>query len=494
MIRLAAAGSNGLRNNAIRRSWPGGSIDLLLQAGLSPEAQARRAWAKWIDWDNFEQLSQPEARLIGAFSQRLDKFDLSPPVRQRIGKLSTLLWARTQQTLIQTADAIDQLLGAEIPFLVFKGGAFLAERVSPAFCRVIGDVDVLVRGDTIVEAIDALSNAGWSAVNGESAPYLRRLAHVRISGNYRKGQYGEVDLHINPFHFAKADARLDDALWRDAVSAELAGRRVLVPDPADSIVITLAHAPISDSAEWAIDVASRIAHQSIDWNKVTRIADKRGLVPSCLSGLRYLHDILGVPVPESAFAALSASPVTFGAWLKYWSNVSDRRDRNLVEKTANRCADGLLGRQGYARFIKDHAEIGLTRKTLPLHWLTPPSKELPLPASTAETRHEFIVAPGLSGHRLVLEISIRRPPVSRRIYFEATANGEAIARLRCRLGPAKRAEKAMTFSLPIPQSHTGDMRISIESRPTKFLPPNASQDTRDEFGEVPFRLLRAYLN
>ncbi len=481
------------RSRLVRRSWPVGPIDLLLQTGLAPEERARQAWAVWASTRDFERISGAERRLVAAFSERIGTLDPLSPLRPRIDGLTKLLWTRAQLTLGQTANAFDRLAAAGIPFLVFKGGALLAEGFATSRRRIIGDVDILVRRDSAEAAIDALTGAGWCSVNGESPAYLRRLAQVRISGNYRRGEHGEIDLHISPFHFGKSEETLDEALWRDARPAVLAARKILIPDPTDAIVISLAHAPMSNSVEWALDVVTRIAQQPVDWNKLVDVANRRGLVPACLAGLRYLHEVLEAPVPQSALSALTNAPVTFGARLKYWSNVSDRQDRGLVEKAANRWADRMLRKQGYSHFVKDRVAITVTRPTMRPDWLRLPAQELPVPASAWGIEHELFLGREIPGRRLAVKLAILRPPVSRRIFFDVTADGIALARLRSRSGPPAQGEETLTFLLPIARSRDSDMRISIESRPVGFLPPNARKSSHAELGPIEFRLLRAIL-
>ena len=351
-------------NRFVRRSWPVGPVDLLLQAVAAPEPQAREAWRIWNAKRDFDRLSWSEMRLIAAFSERIGQVDPQSPLRPRIDGLTKHMWTTTQLALRQAADAFDQLARAGIPFIVFKGGALHAEGFGPSCRRIMGDVDLLVHNESARTAVDALTSGGWSSVTGESPEYLRRLAQFRISGNYRKGRHGEIDLHINPFHFSRFDRKLDDSLWRDARQAELALRSVLIPDPTDAIVIGLAHAPLSNSGDWAVDIVTRITHQPIDWERLSDAAIRRGLVPSCLSGLRYLREVLQVPIPDATLSALTKAPVAVGAWLKYWSNVRDRKDRNLIEKAANRGADRLLRRQGYSYFLKDSAAVTVTRPTI----------------------------------------------------------------------------------------------------------------------------------
>ena len=119
---------------------------------------------------------------------------------------------------------------ADIPCLLFKGGADYAEGLAPATRRIMGDVDVLVHPDDVVRATDALCECGWESSSGESPQYLRLLAPVRASTNFRRGRFGDIDLHRVAFHFSKRDAELDAALWSRARPLLFGGKKVLVPE------------------------------------------------------------------------------------------------------------------------------------------------------------------------------------------------------------------------------------------------------------------------
>jgi hypothetical protein len=417
--------------------------------------------------------------------------DSSYPQLSHIREIARVLWTRTQLTLNAAGHGFDVLRQAAIPFIVFKGGAFLAESHAIAAKRMIGDVDLLVSPDAAELAIDRLTGAGWLAANGESPAYLRRLARIRISGNYCRGEHGKVDLHITPFHFAREDRELDRLLWQDARNVSLSNQALLIPDPADSVVLSLAHAPISNSVEWAIDVAARIADGTVDWEKVVHIVRRRELVPSGLAGLRFLSERIYVAVPERVVAELNRTPVRFSSWIKYWSNLCDRSDRNVAEKAANRIADRILSARSHTRFVKDAIAVTVVRPTVAARYLQfrnelPQGQSLPF-----AKKHFFHALPTREGSKLVMVLAIRTRPKSRRVFFDVVANGEAIARLRCRLRPSRRPERLYAFSIPLPSKQATAIEVSIEARPTLFLPESASRAARLEFDPVDFRLARA---
>jgi Uncharacterised nucleotidyltransferase len=490
MSRLGASA----RNRVAERSWPTGAIHLLLEAGIAPRTQAEGAWAAWSRTRDFDEVTWQEKRLLAAFSTRIAELDPGSPLVPRINGLTKHLWTAARRTLGQTLAAFDVLAAAGIPFIVFKGGALLVEDFASTRRRILSDIDVLVRREAAPHAIKCLTNAGWCSINGESAALLHRLtqAQVRRSGNYRKGQYGEIDLHSNPFHYSRSGEAMDEALWRDAESAKVGTRSVLIPDPTNSIVISLAHAPQTESAEWAFDVATRVAHQTIDWDKLAYIARERDLVPSCLAGLRYLRERLSVPVPQATLDALTKAPVSVAAWMKYWSNISNSHRQNLVQKTAERIADSVLRKRNYSVHIKDRVAVTVARPTLLRRWPIGTTQSIPVSLPHPDYRHQLLVGSGAKGRRLAIRLAVSTPPLSRRVFFDVTVDGIAVARLRSRLGPPANHEKKITFVLPLPEARETDIAISIEARPVAFVPPHAHAELHIANDPLKFRLVSAW--
>lgn len=473
------------------RSWPDGLVHLLLQAVLAPEPRAQAAWRSWKAQREFDDVTWPEMRLLAPLSLRLAQLDPDTPLRPRIDGLTKQLWTKTQLGLRETATAFDRLTADGIPFIVFKGGAQYAEGLAVTTRRIMGDVDILVRPEDTVRALDSLASDDWTATNGESFEYLRQLANVRLSGNFKKGEHGEIDLHNSPFHFARIQPALDEAMWRAASSVRLALRPILVPSPTDATLLLLAHSATSNSGDWAIDLATRIERQTIDWALLASMAHQRGLVPACLAGLRYARQELSLAVPQEALAALEALPVPIGERLKYWSNVRDRSERNLLEKAGNRLADRLLRHQGFSLIVKDRRAITVTRPRLPVRWLLGLAKPVEgLPAGRGLIHTLTLRQPRRS---LILKLRLEAPSMSRRLFFDITCNGVAIARLRSRAG-GRGAGRGVsrTFHLPLPNGLVGDVIVSIRARPVRFIPPDATEREVAALAPIPFLLAGAW--
>lgn len=302
----------------ISQCRPKRSVDLLLRANLGPDDVANRAWRKWLRMRSIEESTWLEVRLLAPLARRMARLDPHSPLRPRLEGLAKLQWTRTQLIIRDCISALDALESVGIKFLLFKGAAHYAEGLASATRRIMGDVDILVLPEAVVAASDRLCETGWSSKGGYSPETLRRRVQIKLGGeDYLKGEFGEIDLHFQVFYFARRDRELDASLWENACPARFAGRPVLVPSPADSIVISIADGVRSGEGDWAMDIAYRIRTCQIEWDRVAYIADRRGLVPFVLSGLTYLRS-LGCDIPQSTLDCLRDARPSAGEYLKYW--------------------------------------------------------------------------------------------------------------------------------------------------------------------------------
>jgi hypothetical protein len=123
-----------------------------------------------------------------------------------------------------------------------------------------------------------------------------------------------------------------------------------VASPEDSVVISIAHGVINGDGDWAMDVAYRLSVCQVDWDRVVHIADRRGLVPSILSGLAYVKT-LGVDIPRSILNHLHEGRPTLGEYLKYLSDtlgqkywVDTLKRENLPYRLRKKVGNALLSR------------------------------------------------------------------------------------------------------------------------------------------------------
>lgn len=480
-----------LRRRLLERSWPKPHVDLLLRAILAPQEAAEAAWREWTRTRVFEDAEGVEVRLLAPLAKRLARLDPASPLRPRIEGLAKQTWTHAQITLRDAVDALDILRAAGIPHLIFKGGAHYAEGLGSATRRILSDLDILVRPEDAARAIEAVTLGGWQANRGESAAYLKRLARVRLSTNFRKGAFGEIDLHRHLFHYSARSPAFDAGLWQRARQVGLAGRPILVPDPTDGLVISLAHGALSGSGDWAIDVAARVTEQQVDWDRLVATADELRLVPAALAGLLYVRERLAVAVPDAVLSRLERLPVSLAEWMKHWSNAREGHERTRWAMRVDRLANWLLPKDRFELRVSDRAAVTVARAQPTLDLLA--GRRLPLPAETADLalRHNFPVTGAAKPQRLALRLAIAEPEARRRVHFDVTAGGEGVARLRTRSGgKGSGRPRALSFSLALPPAADNPCEIVVEARPLAYQPPGSDDAAK---APLPFRILAARL-
>lgn len=323
---------------------PNRSIDLLLRANLAPDDAAGQAWRDWQRIRSVDDATWLEVRLLAPLARRLAQLDPRSPYRATLEGVAKSSWTRTQLIIQDSASALDALRKAGIDFLLLKGAAHYAEGLAPATRRIMGDVDILVPPDATGAASDQLSKVGWSCRSRTSDNFRRQL---RISLNLRHGEFGDVDVHHQVFHFSRRNSDLDESLWRNARPARLAGMPVRVPSPADSIVISIAHGMRTGDGDWAMDVGHRSKASQVEWDQVADIAERRGLVPHVFWGLSYL-ETLGAQIPASILTRLSEARSPLGEHLKYCADTLRRKNvSKRLRKVVDRAAHRRLPRDKY---------------------------------------------------------------------------------------------------------------------------------------------------
>ncbi len=262
----------------------------------------------------------------------------------------------TEVALGQAADGLHHLAHADIPFILLKGSALHAEKLAVPPLPLAGDVAILVPYEAMQRTAAVLADAGWVSTGGRTPSERRRLLERGNRLVHRHGRRGRIDLHVTAFRGLDPRSRnADRAVWLGARPATFRSLPVLIPDPADAILIDLTCAPLAARGEWAHRIWTRIAHQPVDWDRLAGAAGRHGLVLSCLGSLGYLRDVLAVPVPDKVLSFLRTTPLTGTAWLRYLADERDPGDRRLLPRAMGFAASRLLRQRGRWSLVEDRA-------------------------------------------------------------------------------------------------------------------------------------------
>ena len=152
--------------------------------------------------------------------------------------------------------AASALADRDVPWLVFKGPSIARLMPRPEL-RTFNDLDLLVAGPALGEAIDALVDVGAEELNENWTPYLRHRV-----GEVPMVMFGvTVDLH---WHLPPPVAMLDRRVERT-----IADRATPVFDPIDQLLHLSVHAALGGGTrlDQFRDVAVVASGEAIDWDR-----------------------------------------------------------------------------------------------------------------------------------------------------------------------------------------------------------------------------------
>lgn len=280
---------------------------LVLHAALDEGPGALRAWRRWREEVEFDDVDHGSTRLLPLVYRNLPTGSFDPEVAGRLKGLYRRSWSHNQMIFRRAAEALGTLREAGIETLVIKGASLALLSYGDVGVRPMDDIDVLVPLERAAEAIAALSGAGWSPDHEDPLAWTQVHHSLGFAG---PGQ-GNVDLHWFSLWQPADDARL----WRAAVPLELAGARTLAPRAEDQLLLACVHgtpwSPLPPF-RWIADAVTviRSAGEELDWELLVAEARRRRLTVAVGAALAYLREELGAAVPGSALAELDAVPAS----------------------------------------------------------------------------------------------------------------------------------------------------------------------------------------
>lgn len=291
-------------------SLPKGRLDLLVRAALLDGEEARAAWLAWREVADLDVAPWNEVRMLGVIAARIAALEPEAEIRPRVAGYRRKIWTLNQVRLRAAYPLVARLAEAGIPLMLVKGSARITVDPRVAHERFVGDLDMLVPHDRQAEAEAILEAEGFSL---DHVPWQRGL-HVtgpiaaHHAWSFRKAQ-AEIDLHnfAIPLNRLQGD---DDRLWADSRPVNWRGLKLTVPSREHALILAVAHGIRSADgdplADWAVDACRILDAEPLDWEIVVEEARGRLLQAILHSGLHYLSDVLGRPVPAAVLAALNA--------------------------------------------------------------------------------------------------------------------------------------------------------------------------------------------
>jgi len=292
-----------------KRFYPDRDQLLLLEICLlrDPDA-ARRAWKKWKERVNLDDLDPSCFRIMSLVYRRMIELGIDDRDAGRIKGVYRYHWTRNQIAW-RGKDRIVRALGElGIDTLLLKGAALSRTVYPEPTTRGMHDLDILVPVPAAEAAMALLKKEGWIAQHFDAV----RTIELFHGCSFLHPEYGELDLH---WHVMRSCCRSDgDAeLWAAARSLVAEGIRTKVLCPADMFLHACEHGmhPSPASAlQWMVDATFIIRNSSapFDWARLVDQARKFRLVLMVRRTLRFIRRHFEPSIPAEVIRKLAFTP------------------------------------------------------------------------------------------------------------------------------------------------------------------------------------------
>ncbi len=297
-------------------------VDLLLGILAFP---ARAVSLSLDEWDLVVRAARG-ARLLGVVRARLERAHLldsvPTPVRAHLDGAWNLAAHRRQMVLHEMHAVAKVLAPLNVPLILLKGAAYIAQGLGCAEGRLPEDLDLMVPRERLDEAERALVLAGWAFEKTDpyDEHYYRVWSH-ELPPMRAPGHAIELDVHhmiLPPTGRVRPDTRA-----MVAATVAVSGSRYRVLSPADQVLHACAHlfqdSDCTGRLRDLVDIDSLLReHGTADgfWTTLLARTSLHGLGRSLSYAVRYGSAWLGTPVPSDVapeIARFGPGPIGRGA-------------------------------------------------------------------------------------------------------------------------------------------------------------------------------------
>ncbi len=291
--------------------WPDVQQRELLLAALGDGDAALAHFAAWhrgVDWR--ADMDGGSFRLLPLLHANLVRLGCDHPSMARLRGIYRHGWCRAQTHRQHGIAAVDVLDAEGIPVLASKGLVLANVYYDNPALRPMSDIDVMVPAPRALDAFAALTASGWQESPSSRAQWEARRSAMLVL-NYGIGlhhpRYGEIDLHWR-LSAESGTAAIGERFWQHAVPFTIEGATLLRLDPAHLLLHVVTHGlrpNILPPLRWVADAAMVLRRDgaTLDWQQVRDTARALHVGHRLHSGLTYLRDAIGVPLPAGALAA-----------------------------------------------------------------------------------------------------------------------------------------------------------------------------------------------
>jgi len=303
------------------------SQELLLRASILKTQEAISAWKAFKENVDIDLIDPASMRMFPLLYRNLIFHKIEDPEMDRFKGVYRQSWYRNQMLFHRMLSVLNIFHEAGIRTMVLKGAALSLIYYKDRGVRPMADFDVMVGMKDLEPAIGLLLKAGWEPF--ETRPLNSFTQKVRHAHNFRDGKLNQFDLHWHLLPEFCTESS-DNDFWDKSVDLNLDGVSTSTLNHTDHLFHVLVHGTgwnRVSSMRWVADAAVIMseAGDSIDWQRLSRLARERSLSLSLKSSLNYLCGLLNIAVPPSVLREIEAIPVLKYEAKAYYSKMNGNR-------------------------------------------------------------------------------------------------------------------------------------------------------------------------
>lgn len=266
---------------------------LILRAAIGTDDVAVAAWRAWRSHFHVAEADEEESRLLTLIAYRLQQLDLGDPEFARIEGLRRFQWAESASIRGALQETLNALEAAGVESMVFKGVALLDVYPNTA-TRTMHDVDLLVPGERLDQALSVLQRTGWQPFHRIRFSSVRHVARHLPGWNFKNARGQSIDLHWRPLHGFALREGADARLWAGRRPCEVAGIRFCRPAPAHHVALLLGHGLRFRSGamlQSLVDTAMALRSTEVDVEALRAVSNEYRLSGTVRTGLSLIAEI-----------------------------------------------------------------------------------------------------------------------------------------------------------------------------------------------------------
>jgi hypothetical protein len=300
---------NELLHLTERACFPVGSEVDLLRGLLSHDDAAREPLTQWLNKIEIEKLPWAERRMLPMVFDKLSELGIESSGSGRLAGVKRHAFVSNTRLFHAARPVLAALVEADCAPILWKGMPLSQLYYTSPAHRPMSDIDVVVKANSLMTAIDVLFNHGWKTKNGKKPRNAVELLLKYHDFIFCNDQSLVIDLK---FHIGQTTDSIAQELVRaEAISYTPGPDGVLVPTAPDHLLLIMQHGMFPNSVRpfrWIVDSFALINSQEIDWMRFEEMAKAFGIAPMLGHQLSLLRCYGAPTIPDDLIQRMVERP------------------------------------------------------------------------------------------------------------------------------------------------------------------------------------------